>query len=56
MPENSFFDGENAIRLWVSDDANRVPVKCSAELAVGSVDLDITKYQGTRAPLATVRR
>jgi hypothetical protein len=55
MPDNSFFDGENAIRLWMSDDVNRVPVKCSAELAVGSVDLDLTGYQGTRANLATVR-
>jgi Protein of unknown function (DUF3108) len=55
MPDNSFFDGENAIRLWMSDDANRVPVRCSAELAVGSVDLDLAEYEGTRTPLATVR-
>jgi hypothetical protein len=53
MPDNSFFDGENAIRLWMSDDANRVPVRCSAELAVGSVDLDLTEYQGTRTSIAT---
>jgi hypothetical protein len=56
LPSNSFFDGENAVKLWISDDANRVPLKCSAELAVGSVDIDITKYQGTRTPLTTVGR
>lgn len=55
MPENSFFDGENAIRLWMSDDANRVPLKVSAELLVGSVDLDLEDYRGTRRPLAVFK-
>lgn len=55
MPENSFFDGEDAIKMWVSDDGNRVPIRVSAELAVGSVDLDITDYKGTRTPLMVVR-
>ena len=56
MPENSFFDGENSIRLWMSDDANRVPLKLSAELFVGSVDLDLSDFGGTKTGLTFSRR
>ncbi|MEL7003253.1 MAG: DUF3108 domain-containing protein [Bacteroidota bacterium] len=45
MPENSLFDGEDAIRVWISDDANKVPLKIKAEMFVGSVEIDITKYK-----------
>lgn len=51
MPENSLFDGENAIRLWMSDDSNRVPIKVSAELFVGAVEIDLKGYSGTRTKL-----
>jgi len=56
MPFNSLFEGENAVRLWMSADGNRVPVKCSAQLVVGSVDIDLTDYEGTRSSIATVGR
>jgi len=45
MPENSLFDGEDAIRVWISDDANKVPLKIKAEMFVGSVEIDITEYK-----------
>lgn len=45
MPENGLFDGEDAIRVWISDDANKVPLKIKAEMFVGSVEIDITEYK-----------
>ena len=53
MPKNGLFDGENSIRLWMSDDAIRIPVKVRAELFVGAVELDITSYQGTKVGLGS---
>jgi hypothetical protein len=55
MPENSLFNGENSIRLWMSDDRNRIPLKVKAELFVGAVELDLSSYSGTRVPLETAR-
>jgi len=51
MPENKLFDGENAIKFYISDDANRIPLKIRAELYVGAVELDIKGYSNLRHPL-----
>jgi len=48
MPENQLFDGENAIKAWISDDNNRVPLKVEAELLVGSIELDLIKHKGLK--------
>lgn len=45
MPENSLFDGENSVKVWISDDANKVPLKIEAEMFVGAVAIDITSYK-----------
>ena len=51
MPENSLFDGENSIRVWLSDDKNRIPIKASASMFLGAVELDLKSYRGVRYPL-----
>ena len=49
MPENALFrSGKNSVRLWMSDDANKIPLKAKAEMFVGSVVLDIEDYSGLR--------
>ncbi|MTI21056.1 DUF3108 domain-containing protein [Fulvivirga sp. RKSG066] len=49
MPENSLFDGENSIKVWISDDLNKVPLKIKAEMFVGAVEIEIMEYrQGQR--------
>lgn len=50
MPANGFFKDEESIKIWVSDDANKVPMKVEVELAIGSLDMDIRKYDGLRTP------
>lgn len=44
MPDNSLFDGEDAIRMWISNDKNKIPLKVSAKMWMGSVGLEITEY------------
>ena len=44
MPENSLFDGENSIRVWISDDLNKVPLKIKAQMFVGAVEVDIESF------------
>ena len=52
MPSNSLFNGENSIKLWLSDDKNRVALKIEAELFVGSVEIDLKSYQGLLNPIS----
>jgi hypothetical protein len=44
MPENSLFDGENSIKVWLSDDINKVPLKVKAAMFVGAVEIDIESF------------
>ncbi len=44
MPENGLFDGENSIRVWISDDINKVPLKIKAQMFVGAVEVDIETF------------
>ena len=48
MPENKIFDGENSIKIWLSDDQNKIPLKVSAKMFVGTVEVDIKKYENLR--------
>lgn len=48
MPANKLFKGENAIRVWLSDDQNKMPVKVEADMFVGAVELDLKKYKNLR--------
>ena len=42
------FKDEDAVTLWVSDDANLLPLRVQANLAVGSLKADITKCSNLR--------
>lgn len=48
MPENKLFDGENSVKVWISDDSNKIPVKIKASLFVGAVEIDLKSYTNTR--------
>lgn len=46
MPNNKLFKGENSIRIWVSDDENKVPIKIEVDLFIGALAMDIKHYAG----------
>jgi hypothetical protein len=48
IPDNKLFKGEGAVKLWVSDDTNRVPLKAQVELWIGSLEMDLKAYKGLR--------
>jgi hypothetical protein len=51
MPDNKLFSGRNPIKMWISDDDNRIPLKIEAELLLGSLDLDISDHKNLKHPL-----
>jgi hypothetical protein len=54
MPKNKVFDGENSVTAWFSDDRNRIPLKISAEMFIGSAGVELTSYSGLRNPVSLV--
>ena len=51
MPRNKLFNGENSITAWFSDDKNRIVLKVSADMFIGSAGVELTSYSGLRNPL-----
>lgn len=55
MPSNKLFKGEDAISVYFSDDANKIPVLFQAEMFVGSVKVNLYKYNGLQSRLNVVK-
>jgi hypothetical protein len=55
MPNNKLFDGENSVTAWFSDDKNRIPVKISADMFIGSAGVELTSYSGLKNPINIVK-
>ncbi|HXA02131.1 MAG TPA: DUF3108 domain-containing protein [Cytophagaceae bacterium] len=51
MPDNKLFEGGSSIRMWISDDKNKIPVKIEADMFVGAVEMDLKSYRGLRYPI-----
>lgn len=51
MPDNKLFDGDNSVTIWLSDDANKMPLKVEAEMFIGHAGVELMGYKGLRNPL-----
>lgn len=56
MPDNDLFDGGEAISVWISDDANRVPLKVRAKMFIGSFEVELTRHEGLKTPFNVVKK
>ncbi|MCF4100749.1 DUF3108 domain-containing protein [Gillisia sp. M10.2A] len=48
------FKEQESLTFWVSDDHNKMPVKITADLAVGSLDADLEQFKGLKHPLKII--
>jgi len=44
------FKAQESVTLWITDDENKIPVKLSADLSVGSLRADLEAYKGLANP------
>lgn len=52
--KGSIFDGGEKMNIWVSDDANHIPVRVESPIVVGTVMIDMMQYQNIKTPLASL--
>ncbi len=48
------FDEQDGLTIWVSNDKNKVPVKITADIKVGSITANLSEYKGLKYPLSKV--
>lgn len=51
VKEGGLFKSEGRILIWLSDDENKIPVKVSTKVIIGSIDAELKEYSGIRNEL-----
>lgn len=51
VQEGRVFRDEEGLTLWVTDDSNKIPIRLEAELAVGSIKMDLVSHRNTLRPI-----
>ncbi len=54
--KGTIFEGGEKMTVWVSDDANKIPVRIESPITVGSVKVDMMGYKNLRYPLTSLRK
>lgn len=52
--KGTVFEGGEKMNVWVTDDANRIPVRAESPLTVGSIKIDMMGYKNLRYPLTSL--
>ncbi|HEY4934954.1 MAG TPA: DUF3108 domain-containing protein [Puia sp.] len=52
--KGTIFEGGEKMTVWVSDDANHIPVRVESPISVGSVKVDMMDFRNRRSPLSSL--
>src|SRR6478609_9076190 len=52
--KGTIFEGGEKMIVWVSDDANRIPLRIESPISVGSIKVDMMNYRNPRYPLSAL--
>jgi hypothetical protein len=51
VKEGGLFKSEGRILIWMTNDANKIPVKVSTKVVIGTIDAELKEYSGLRNQL-----
>jgi hypothetical protein len=55
VEEGRVFKEEEDMTLWLSDDANKVPIRLKTNLVVGSIKMDLVNHKNLSVPLNEIK-
>jgi hypothetical protein len=50
----TIFNEGDAMTVWVSDDANHVPVRINSPISVGSIKVDLMQFSNLKYPFTSL--
>ncbi|CAG0966245.1 MAG: DUF3108 domain-containing protein [Bacteroidetes bacterium] len=56
VQQGRIFSKEDDLTAWITNDKNKIPVLAQAKVLVGSIKMEITKYEGVANPMAIVSK
>jgi hypothetical protein len=54
--KGTIFEGGEKMNVWVTDDANRIPLRVESPISVGSIKVDMMGYKNLRHPLTSLKK
>jgi hypothetical protein len=54
LVKGTIFEGGEKMTVWVTDDANHIPVRIESPITVGKVKVDMMSYSNIRYPLSSL--
>lgn len=54
--KGTIFEGGEKMTVWVTNDANRVPVRIESPIVVGSIKVDMMGYRNLRYPMTALKK
>ena len=54
LVKGTIFEGGEKMTVWVTDDANHIPVRIESPISVGKVKVDMMSYANIRYPLSSL--
>lgn len=54
IQQGRIFKHEEDLNIWITDDKNHIPIKGQADVLVGSIKMELTKYSGLANPISKV--
>ena len=54
IKKDSLFDEDNTLKVWISDDLNKLPLKFQAKIYVGYLSVELKKAENLLHPMAIV--
>ena len=56
VEQGRVFKEEEDMTIWISNDANKVPIRVTSDLLVGSINMDLVEYKNLIHPLSQTDR
>lgn len=53
--EGRVFEDEDAMRVWITDDENKIPIMAKAKIQVGSIKMHLVQWDNLKNPMAMVK-
>ncbi len=54
IQQGRIFKHEEDLNIWITDDKNHIPINGQADVLVGSIKMELTKYSGLANPVSKV--
>lgn len=54
VQEGRIWKDEDDLQVWITDDENKIPLLAKTKIAVGSIKMELTKYEGLKAPISKI--